>query len=397
MIHIALVAACDRNNYGDVLLPIIFEHYIKSVVPENTVRIRYYGLTGADLREVGGRVVYPLSSIPAETSAVILAGGETLFANYISMHLSLNPGRVISTLERVMRRNRTSKRLVNQFLRKHVFHCRHEFPWLLLPAGSNQKVFYNCVGGAAFSKLSKQEQLCWKNAVEQSEMFSVRDRTTFSSMKSAGISSLSLVPDSAVIMASVFPEPLLASLCSEHIRKLVSDLSGRYYIVQANRHIGNQCIDLMCGAISQIDKALQMTAVLLPIGRASAHDDSVPLSAVHRRCPDTSILVENNNIYDVMYLIKHSRFYAGSSLHGAITAISFGVPHTALTQKSEKLINYINSWQTTPVVSADTADEMTAFAKKAVSGEAPVHAENAAQMKALVKEWFDSEIDRIVG
>ena len=42
--RVALVAACDRYNYGDVLLPIVFEQYLKLHHSFN-VEFNYFALS----------------------------------------------------------------------------------------------------------------------------------------------------------------------------------------------------------------------------------------------------------------------------------------------------------------------------------------------------------------
>ncbi len=53
-------------------------------------------------------------------------------------------------------------------------------------------------------------------------------------------------------------------------------------------------------------------------------------------------LINQPNIFDIMWLIKHSQMYIGSSLHGTITAMSFGVPYVGYGAR--KLKAYIEQW-----------------------------------------------------
>ena len=57
---------------------------------------------------------------------------------------------------------------------------------------------------------------------------------------------------------------------------------------------------------------------------------------------DNVLLVTFPNIYDIMWLIKHSALYVGTSLHGTITALSFEVPFVA--HGPVKLKNYLETW-----------------------------------------------------
>src|SRR5699024_2270836 len=48
-------------------------------------------------------------------------------------------------------------------------------------------------------------------------------------------------------------------------------------------------------------------------------------------------------IYDIMYLIARARAFTGSSLHGAITAMAYDVPHAPFANVP-KVVNYLQTW-----------------------------------------------------
>ena len=50
------------------------------------------------------------------------------------------------------------------------------------------------------------------------------------------------------------------------------------------------------------------------------------------------------NIYEVMYFIARSKFFAGTSLHGNITSMSYSVPHIGLNKSITKLDEYLRTW-----------------------------------------------------
>ena len=52
----------------------------------------------------------------------------------------------------------------------------------------------------------------------------------------------------------------------------------------------------------------------------------------------------------IIYNIINSKFYVGTSLHGVITATSYGIPHMVFSNNIKKAINFINTWNTSPVV-----------------------------------------------
>ena len=50
------------------------------------------------------------------------------------------------------------------------------------------------------------------------------------------------------------------------------------------------------------------------------------------------------NIFDLMNIISNASCYCGTSLHGLITSMSFGVPRVALLPSLRKQINYMKTW-----------------------------------------------------
>ena len=135
----------------------------------------------------------------------------------------------------------------------------------------------------------------------------------------------------------------------------------KYYVLQVNLRTGKHHKQVIAEAINSIYRKYQIKCVLLPIGRASGHDDQVILQKIHKRTLQSSIYIRHNNLFDTMFIIKNSVCYIGSSLHGAITAMSYYVPHTALTSRSMKLINYIDTWNTSEVECVNTSEKIEEF------------------------------------
>lgn len=129
--------------------------------------------------------------------------------------------------------------------------------------------------------------------------------------------------------------------------------------------------------------------MLLPIGRAARHDDIIPLSALHRRLPGITTLIGENNISETIWIISRAKFYIGSSLHGAITAMSFHTPHTALTRESGKLRSYLEQWETTACPCVDSAGEIAAFADRALHDPSVIDCGKIDAMKKTVEDWLD--------
>jgi polysaccharide pyruvyl transferase WcaK-like protein len=88
--------------------------------------------------------------------------------------------------------------------------------------------------------------------------------------------------------------------------------------------------------------------LLLTIGYAAGHDDLQLLTEVNKKIPQFTDIKSNLNVWEIMYLIKHADFYMGTSLHGVITAMSFGKPHFGINKSIQKLDSFLADWSTAP-------------------------------------------------
>jgi polysaccharide pyruvyl transferase WcaK-like protein len=89
--------------------------------------------------------------------------------------------------------------------------------------------------------------------------------------------------------------------------------------------------------------------LLLPIGYASGHDDHQFLSKIHDIESLESALLFDLNMWEIMSLIKNSTIFIGTSLHGVVTAMSFGTPYIGLNPNIVKLQSFLEDWGTPPL------------------------------------------------
>lgn len=83
--------------------------------------------------------------------------------------------------------------------------------------------------------------------------------------------------------------------------------------------------------------------LLCPIGTASGHEDDIVLSRIYEKIPNISILINNPKIDDIIKYIAFSEIFLGTSLHGVITAMNYGVLYVGINQSVTKQIEYIKN------------------------------------------------------
>jgi hypothetical protein len=141
--------------------------------------------------------------------------------------------------------------------------------------------------------------------------------------------------------------------------EFLAELPNDYFIFQAapakvGCSVAN-CINYIAALAEKTGKKI----LLLPIGYASGHDDFYLLKKIHKALPDNTVLLHNLTIWEIMYAIMMSNAYFGTSLHGAITAMSFNIPHFGINEKITKLDAFLNDWSVVPFNKCYPIDDIT--------------------------------------
>ena len=141
-------------------------------------------------------------------------------------------------------------------------------------------------------------------------------------------------------MSKVFDSKTLKGRIS---KKNSSLQNTKYVFFQINIRYAHDNEQNYANLLTKISMEYDVMICLCPIGTAPGHEDNVALKEIAKYMdPHIYILIEEPNIWDIMWLIKSSCLYIGTSLHGTITSISYEVPFVA--HGPAKLKNYILTW-----------------------------------------------------
>tara|TARA_B110000881_G_C18394226_1_gene422630 strand:- start:298 stop:801 length:504 start_codon:yes stop_codon:yes gene_type:complete len=89
---------------------------------------------------------------------------------------------------------------------------------------------------------------------------------------------------------------------------------------------------------------------LLPLGIVSGHEDDNALERIYQKLQSEKVFILRDiHLIDSISLIAYSTVFTGTSLHGNITAMSYGVPHFPLNQQVAKLNQYVDQWDISEV------------------------------------------------
>lgn len=358
--EIALIGAFDRNNYGDILMPIVFTRYFEKKYPDllKKYSFRYYGLKESNMEKYCGYSTEALSNIYAnkQIDYAVVVGGDTLPCRYGNMYIHFIEDS--KKEKRYQFYDRYFRPCFEKYAKKQL-KGREIKPWILDLKEYNIKTIYNTVGGL----LTNRKLLFHKNSIKEtlndSTYLSVRDTGTKKYLDKLGVKN-ELYPDSVIILSECITEDDFNKYVSENIKKTIEEYDN-YFVLQISEAASKGEIDNTILEIEKIYNEAGMKCILLPIGRASGHNDQIPLEKIKNGVKTPVFLPNDNNIFETAYIIRNSKFFCGTSLHGIITSISYGIPHMALTNKIGKLIRFINTWNTTPVVYTESNDILNKY------------------------------------
>jgi hypothetical protein len=343
MEKILVIGAFDRYNYGDLLFPLIIEKQLNTYGKD--FKFRFFGLIESDLSKEGGlptedlQAFYQACQNPNDKVHVIVAGGEALGVTWHSLWSALN-----KTYQKIHRYHiRISKIIDLNGIARRVLGGKTVLPFVFTKSDfpGVKSVILNSLGGSGLKKAQFEQYDFLKKKLNRADYLAVRDKTTVANLKENGVKA-QLFPDSAILMSEFYPNEILEKQVTPDVGSFVAENKGTYVFFQINKKTTVGKEDLIAAELDKIYENENVKICLCPIGKALNHDDHLALEDVKQRMKSPSTYFDADNIWDIMYLIANSKCYIGTSLHGAITALSYAVPHVGL--KVEKLEAYLHTW-----------------------------------------------------
>ena len=167
-------------------------------------------------------------------------------------------------------------------------------------------------------------------AASVADYVSVRDRPSAQLLASAGVEGeVHVVPDPAVEVSRVWPSEAVAAAYADAFARRGRPVPERTIAVHLNRRYAPETSASLASLIDRLCKQADATAVLLAIG--PCHGDDELQAEIGASMTTKPLVVDRpRGLLELAALIGRSRAFLGSSLHGVITACSFGVPAIAV-------------------------------------------------------------------
>lgn len=323
-------AASDRENYGDLLYPVIFRNMLESRGYNG--ELRYYSfLDGPAPGDSGYEITCIRELLDAEAamlSSLVIGGGDilrtdtrTLASHYKYSYRERLGFPVLQWIgEKYLKR----PTVVDKFLKRYMSYDAPG-PFLLdakqFPGPGS--LFY-CSCGAPLD-FSDEEKGRVADVMESAAFVSVRDRQSREKLLSAGVTrEIHAVPD-LIMTISDYYDPvsernkgrnLLGSFGVDTNKKIVS--------FQCMPHAGEPMEEIMAQLLRYRERA-GAEIVLLPLGYC--HADERFLKRLCRESGGVFRYIGVRSIFHMLSVLAASDLFIGTSMHGNITALSYGIPH----------------------------------------------------------------------
>jgi hypothetical protein len=382
---IVLFGAFDRFNYGDLLFPIIFCRLYAEAGGEPGSDIEFVGLRRSDLRRFGG---YPTRSVSYLTngdnlpdrSVVVVCGGELIGQSWSEMHGSLIPPcltPVALALNKAISQSRLDR------LSRSYFAAHWELPYVIGPGDFDHdvSVVYNAVGALSLPRRDDAVKERAHRTLSAAAFLSVRDAAS-QKLLNEHRSIAELFPDSAMLVSELFPKERLFGLVNAETLQVLRSRHGGHLCFQVSRASAERHVAAIASELDRLHARFALQIVLLPIGRAAFHEDQTALRAIKERMRSPAVLPGPNGVYDIMALLSHAKLVVGTSLHGVITAMSYGVPYVALAG-IDKLQVFLDTWSIDALKRPAELDELVDAADNAMSVDRGRLARQRADLTAL--------------
>jgi polysaccharide pyruvyl transferase WcaK-like protein len=141
-------------------------------------------------------------------------------------------------------------------------------------------------------------------------------------------------------MSDYFPIHVLESKVSRGLRDLLPE---KYIVLQMGRRLAPSDLVGFIKKLKSLSCELGMKVVCCPIGLAEGHEDDIILKKICSLEPSFDY-IDPKNLYDIMYTIARADVYMGTSLHGLITSLSFGVKFIPMNKAVHKMSRYCQTW-----------------------------------------------------
>lgn len=299
--RIAQIGAFDFENYGDLLFVDVFEKQIKRHIELDEIVL--FAPKNCTMPFSDGRKVYSVTELEEQHKekpfdAFVVGGGDIIHytkTRTFMPHIS---------------DDWVDYEVLYIWMIPAILAWKYDIPLLWNAPGVPMEFWTS-------------EKMMTKELVELADYISVRDELSANNLIEAGVEKdVHVVPDTVFSISELVSEEEI----NQYFEKVNLPAERKQYVVfHANQTFGEKEIQDCIDVLRKIKKEHGMEIVLLPIGYALGDENFI--SELKARCPGEFITFDEKlSPMEMLSVIVNANAYVGASLHGCITASSFGVP-----------------------------------------------------------------------
>jgi hypothetical protein len=330
----------DVENYGDLLYPIVFGHLLNK---NGSRQVRHYSPLPTMAPQEAGFETDAINTLFAQTTGphnLIIGGGDLLRADWevFASHYSANS----HGSYRGLRRSVGPVNALNYLLRTKIprgqpaifFAGRFRSRWLnydnagpflidseRLPRGSS--VSYLSCGVPHEFTAAERESV--KRVLNQARFIYLRDEQSAEKLRRSGVErEIHVAPDLAVTLSDQFDKSEQMLRGREIVSTIGIDPESSFLCFQCKPYPDFHEEEIV-DELKRYHERTKRPVVLLPIGHC--HGDAQFLQDLARRSSGLLKYADVYSIADIISVIAASDLFIGTSLHGNVTASSYGIRH----------------------------------------------------------------------
>ena len=321
---------CDVENYGDLLYPVVTKHLLQQ--KRSDITLNPYAFLSGVAPEGAGIEVRGIQHLlcrgDQHLDALIVGGGDILrtdtailASHYKEIYQKRRERNLFGRIRKMILGSGDS---VEEFRQRYM---RYEAigSFVIDPVRfPNVGLVAYCSVGVPFA-FNSQERLEVSRALNNSAFIYARDNPSRDKLVEAGVTkTIYVAPDLIVTLSDFYP-------LDEQKRK-GQDIFGVHGIDTSKPVLCFQCppqdsknLAIIVAELMAYAERTGSAVALLPLGRC--HGDDRALSAIAELSSGRLTYINALSIFDMIAVIAASGRFLGTSMHGNITAFSYGIPH----------------------------------------------------------------------
>jgi len=390
--RIVLFGPFDRHNLGDLL----FAQVLRALLPKRD--LSYAGLARRDLRTFGGVATQPLSELIQDQAPLHLihAGGETLSCEaWEAAAMLLSPEDARAAAARYGMAPPAEQKRWAQIQIGIDLRAPYVLPKYLF---QRPDVFvHNAVGGVVLAERDPDFQTEVAASLNSADFVGVRDQISHATLARLGIEAV-LMPDAAVMVQTLFGPRIALHAQPGEVERVRSACAAGYIAAQFSLDFADDgTLRALAATLDQLHLQTGFTIVLFRAGAAPLHDDLAMYRTLAARMHHKPLIFESLQVWDICAVIAHSRLFCGSSLHGRIVALAYGLPRVSVLPPTfipgyvSKIAAMIETWepdQRATLTEVNGLEQAAQFALAlALASQQALAANLCAHYQAGFKQW----------